>query len=78
MRCPNYDPEDHAIWSKFQHKFMLTFQLYGYEAFFKKILMTVTLNYIQEMVAVVEYRHILGCLHDEDGPVPLEREMALF
>lgn len=34
MRCPNFDPEDHNIWSKFQHKFMLTFQLYNYEHFF--------------------------------------------
>lgn len=57
---------------------MLTFQLVNYIHFFEKILQRVTQRYIDEMIAVVEYRHIFGCLHDEDGPVSLEREMAIF
>ena len=32
-----------------------------------------------EMVTVVEYRHIMGCLFDDDGnTIPLEEELAIF
>jgi hypothetical protein len=61
--------EDNAIWKGFQFKFQLTFQLYNYAPFFKRILYRVTRNFMKEMVAVVEYRHILGCLFDDDGRV---------
>ena len=30
------------------------------------------------MVFEVEWKHIFGFLFDEDGPVPLEREIAIF
>lgn len=34
---------------------------------------------MQEMVTVVEYRHILGCLFDDDGvKIPLAEELAIF
>ncbi len=34
---------------------------------------------MKEMVTVVEYRHILGCLFDDDGAkIPLEEELAIF
>ena len=57
---------------------MLTNQLYNYASFFKKILHHVSMNYIEEMVTVVEYRHIFGMLFDEEGPLSLDREMAIF
>jgi hypothetical protein len=57
---------------------MLTNQLYNYASFFKKILHHVTMNYIEEMVTVVEYRHIFGMLFDDDGPLSLDREMLIF
>lgn len=70
---------DHAIWAGFQFKFSLTFQLYNYKNFFERILYRVSRDFIQEMVTVVEYRHILGCLHDDDGnTIPLEEELAIF
>jgi hypothetical protein len=34
---------------------------------------------MKEMVTVVEYRHILGCVFDDDGKtIPLEEELAIF
>ncbi len=31
------------------------------------------------MVTVVEYRHIFGCVFDDDGnPIPLEEEIQIF
>jgi hypothetical protein len=68
-------PEDHGIWADFQPKFMLTNHLYNYAAFFKKILHHVTMNYIEEMVTIVEYRHIFGMLFDDDGPISLDQEL---
>lgn len=35
-------------------------------------------NYINELVTIVEWRHIFGCLHDEDGPVSIDRELDIF
>lgn len=38
-----------------------------------------TKDYIKEMCTIIEYRHILGCLFDDDGKqVPIEEEMAIF
>ena len=71
--------EDHAIWDGFQFKFQLTFQLYNYKPFFERILYRATRDFINEMVTVVEYRHIFGCVFDDNGAViPLEEEMAIF
>ena len=34
---------------------------------------------MKELVTVIEYRHIMGCLFDDDGnTVPLEEELAIF
>jgi len=34
---------------------------------------------MKECVAVVEYRHIMGCLFDDDGrTLSLEEELAIF
>jgi len=71
--------EDHAIWKGFQYKFDLTFQLYNYADFFEKILYRSTKDYIKEMVTVVEYRHIFGCLFDDEGrTLSLKEELAIF
>ena len=71
--------EDHHVWKGFQFKFQLTFQLYNYKPFFERILYKVTREFMKEMVTVVEYRHILGCLFDDDGnSIPLEEELAIF
>lgn len=70
--------EDHKIWEDFQYKFSLTFELYNYLRFFEKILYRVMKDYVKEMSTVVEIRHIFGCLFDENGPVDLKREIALF
>jgi hypothetical protein len=61
------DPEDHLIWKEFQPKFSLTFQLYNYADFFERILHKTCSKYIKEMVTVVEFRHIFGCVFDEQG-----------
>lgn len=34
---------------------------------------------MNEMVTIVEYRHIMGCLFDDEGnKVPLAEELAIF
>ena len=81
MRCSPgpEDRTDKAIWCGFQFKFQLTFALYNYKPFFERILYKVTREFMYEMVTVVEYRHIMGCLFDDDGnTIPLEEELAIF
>lgn len=45
---------------------------------FEQVLYSVSQGYIDELVSVVEYRHIFGMIFDEDGPLSMEREMAIF
>ena len=79
LKPPKNVREDHMIWQGFQHKFSLTFQLYNYVEFFEKILYRVSKDMINELCTVVEYRHIFGCLHDDDqNTVPLKKELAIF
>lgn len=79
LKPPAEARTDHAVWGGFQFKFQLTFQLYNYVEFFERILYKVTREFMRELVSVVEYRHILGCLFDDDGnTVPLEEELAIF
>ena len=71
--------EDRAIWSEFEPKFGLCYNLYHYKPFFERILYRVTRNFVDEMVTVVEYRHIIGGVFDDDGNViPLSEELAIF
>ena len=71
--------EDKAIWNGFQYKFQLTFQLYNYYDFFKRILYRVTRDFMNENVMIIEYRHIFGCLFDDDGnTLSLDDELAIF
>ena len=71
--------EDHHIWDGFQYKFQLTFQLYNYKPFFERILYRVTRDFVNELVTVVEYKHIFGCVFDDDGnTIPLAEELAIF
>lgn len=42
------------------------------------MLYDVSQRYIEELVSIVEYRHIFGMVFDEDGPLSMEREMAIF
>ena len=79
LRPPSNIKEDHAIWKDFQHKFAITFKLYNYKPFFERILYTVSRDFVREMCTVIEYRHIFGCVFDDDGNViPLEEEIQIF
>lgn len=73
-RCP----EDHGIWVDFEPKFMLTDHLYNFAPFFERILYRVSKDYIKENVTIVEYRHILGNIFDEEGFFSVERELEIF
>jgi hypothetical protein len=35
-------------------------------------------NYLKEYCTIVEFRHVYGCLFDDDGPVSLEKELSIF
>jgi len=78
LRPAHNHREDHKIWESFQYKFSLTFELYSYEHFFKKILYRSMKDYIKEQSTIVEIRHIFGCLFNDQGPVSLEDELKLF
>ena len=71
--------EDHAIWEGFQDKFSLTFELYNYKPFFERILYTVSRELVREMCTVIEYKHIFGCVFDDDHKmISLEEEIKIF
>ena len=53
-------------------------ELYNYAEFFERILFKVSQGLIEQMVTVVEWKHIFGMVFDEDGPISLERELAIF
>jgi len=57
---------------------MMTYELYNYHTFFEAILFRVSKNLIKQMVTVVEWKHIFGMVFDDDGPLPLEKELAIF
>lgn len=47
-------------------------ELYNYARFFEMILYRAAKNMIKQTVAVIEWRHILGMVFDEDGVLSLE------
>ena len=58
---------------------MMTNDLYNYAPFFEKVLYRACKNYIRESVTAVEYRHIFGCVFDDDhNIIPLEQEIEIF
>ena len=57
---------------------MLTDHLYNYAAFFERILYRVSKDYLKENVTIVELRHILGNIFDEEGFLSVERELEIF
>ena len=57
---------------------MMTLELYNYHTFFEMILYRVAKNLVKEMVTVIEWKHIFGMVFDDDGPISLEREIAIF
>jgi len=42
------------------------------------VLYRVCKNLIKQCVTVAEWKHIFGCVFDEDGPLSLEKELAIF
>lgn len=65
IRLAMPEPESRNIWKQFQPKFDITFNLYNYDVFFEKILYRVCKGYLKEMVTIVEFRHIFGCLKND-------------
>jgi hypothetical protein len=57
---------------------MMTLELYNYHTFFEMILYRVAKNLVKEMVTVIEWKHIFGMVFDDNGPIGLEREIAIF
>ena len=33
---------------------------------------------IKELVAVAEFRHIFGCVFNDNGPIGIEKELEIF
>lgn len=68
-----------TIWDRFQYKFDLTFQLYNYHKFFRRILFEVLKGAIAERCYVVEFKHIFGCVIDDDQKfVDLSTELGII
>lgn len=56
----------------------MTYELYNYHTFFEAILYRVCKTLINQLVSVVEFKHIFGMVFDDHGPLSLERELAIF
>ena len=56
----------------------MTYELYNFHTFFEAILFKVSKNLLKQMVTVVEWKHIFGMVFDDEGPLSLERELAIF
>lgn len=79
LRPARSSREDHKIWEDFEPKFVLCYNLYHYKPFFERILYEVTKKFVEEMVTVVEYRHIIGGVFDDYGnKLSLEEELKIF
>ena len=79
LQAPGCNATDHKIWEGFEYKFKLCYKLYHYKPLFERILYRVTRDFINEMVTVVEYRHIMGGVFDEYGNVlDTMQELAIF
>jgi hypothetical protein len=38
----------------------------------------VSSNLLKQCVTIVEWKHIFGMIFDDEGPLSLERELAIF
>jgi hypothetical protein len=57
---------------------MMCNDLYNYAEFFEKILYRASRDLIEQCVTVIEWKHIFGMVFDEEGPISLEKECAIF
>jgi len=53
-------------------------ELYCYAQFFEMILYRVAKNMVKQCVTVIEWKHIFGGLFNDDGPVSIRDEIAIF
>lgn len=56
----------------------MTAALFNYDVFFKKIMYRVCKDLINQMVSVVEFKRIFGCIYDQKGALDLKQELALL
>jgi len=70
--------EHHVIWKYFQPKFMMCNDLYNYAEFFEKILYRASRDMVEQLVTIIEWKHIFGMVFDEDGILGVERECQIF
>lgn len=53
-------------------------ELYNYACFFERLLYRVCKDLVDQMVVVVEFKHIFGCVFNEQGTLNLKDEIAIF
>lgn len=56
----------------------MAFELYNYAKFFEMVLYRAAKNIIKQTCTVIEWKHILGCVFDENGPLSIKQEIAIF
>ena len=57
----------------------LSIELYNYHKFFAEMLYRVCKNCIKQVVTVIEFKHIFGCVFDADHkPIGVKRELEIF
>ena len=52
--------------------------LFNFKPFYEKIMYRACKDAINQMVTVVEFKHIFGHIYDENGPIDLNEELELF
>ena len=71
--------EDQSLWAAFKVKLKMTNSLFCYDEFFERILHKVCREYVRELVTVMEFKHELGTLYNQNGDkLSIKQELAIF
>lgn len=71
--------ESNSIWEKFQFKFSLVSGMVAYKPLYRKGILAICQNAIDENVSIVEIRHTSGKVFDESGQkLTLDQEFEIY
>ncbi len=71
--------ESQQIWDIFQYRFLMTNDLYNYAPFFERIVTKIFEEAIAEHIYIVELRHIVGFVFDDQrNSIEVRKELEIF
>lgn len=57
---------------------MMCNELVNYAQFFEMIIYRASKNMVRQTVSIIEWKHHVGHVFNEDGPIGLEKELEIF